>query len=653
MLENYQKNILKILKIRFGTQKEPCGRSFLLPDGSFLKTDEDKGRKNEKGEIAYKPHYTIDNFLGNCIFDYLGKSYEEWRKDDEEEKRKKEELYNLTKKDFEEIYNNVDWDKVGNQYGSPILEEMGAIRLNGYEEHYIVLPNIHIIDQISNAQLNSLTLWLDKFANWNNKDFIRVMSNEDSWEIQEQNYPSNDVDYIIKQIKKYYTTGKLTESLSESGELINVSLTKELKEKLIEKLKEEFKVSKVFTGNSCYLFPDGTYLDVGDAHLNVEFTVIEFLFNNKLIDDEEANLCSLKESFVEIELNCIHCGNDHYKYLAIYKQNQPTTEQYNALKSYDNYQINHHWGYTIEAHESKKLISTTIYYNNELDTLCDKYGHKTAAKIKIRTYYETGKFFVFEENKKSLKEATRNQLLSKSKNGASYKDQNKGSRWLRKSKCQISTKVENYNKIDMNTFWKKDLLSFKLEVVGETDTYEVTIEFNNILNNIQKEVKNAHNAFNRDIVFKALTTSINEGQLKYNCNCKDFQYRLSYFASKNGYKAGAQETRVSDETNPDDKLGAACKHILYVLNNSSWLRNIASVIVNYANYCKDNMEYNYAKYIFPKIFNMQYEKAFDLYKKNIEYDLKTDEATINLSNALGKIRGRIKKGSNKNPIGEK
>ena len=71
------------------------------------------------------------------------------------------------------------------------------------------------------------------------------------------------------------------------------------------------------------------------------------------------------------------------------------------------------------------------------------------------------------------------------------------------------------------------------------------------------------------------------------------------------------------------------------------------------------MEYNYSKYIFPKLYGMDYKKAvqmtLDDYDEegNIKGDLKSDEALINLSNALGKVRGRIKKGSNKNPAAKK
>ena len=71
------------------------------------------------------------------------------------------------------------------------------------------------------------------------------------------------------------------------------------------------------------------------------------------------------------------------------------------------------------------------------------------------------------------------------------------------------------------------------------------------------------------------------------------------------------------------------------------------------------MEYNYGKYIFPKLFGISYEDAvqmtIDDYDENgnPKDNLNSEESLINLSNALGKVRGRFKKGSNKNPASNK
>jgi len=213
--------------------------------------------------------------------------------------------------------------------------------------------------------------------------------------------------------------------------------------------------------------------------------------------------------------------------------------------------------------------------------------------------------------------------------------------------------------MDMNTFWKKDVLNFDIKVKGETDNYVVTVEFNNVLNRIKDKVRHNRNKLELKCIYDAIVEALNSTDVKVNCSCPDFAYRFRVWATKNKYNAGEDENREAKITNPNNDLGTACKHVLCVLNNAGWIKQISSVINNYVNYCKDNMEHNYSRFIFPKIYGMTYNKAvqltFDDYDENSELkdELKSDESEINLSNALGKLRGRIKKGSNKNPIAQK
>lgn len=253
-----------------------------------------------------------------------------------------------------------------------------------------------------------------------------------------------------------------------------------------------------------------------------------------------------------------------------------------------------------------------------------------------------------------LNEATRNALLRKSRNSRHYSGKDTG-RWEAKTKCKVANTTQDYNKIDMDTLWKKDILNFAVKVQGETDNYVVTVEFSKILKRLQDNVKRNKYLFDQKAIYDALVAALNSSDVKVDCTCDDWKYRQAYFASKQGYKAGAAETRPSKITNPRDDLGAGCKHVVCVLNNAKWIKNISSVINNYVNYAKDHMENLYAKYIFPKIYNMDYNKAIQMtisdFKDNGEEkdDLDTSPEIINLSNALGKVRGRIQKGSNKNP----
>lgn len=258
-----------------------------------------------------------------------------------------------------------------------------------------------------------------------------------------------------------------------------------------------------------------------------------------------------------------------------------------------------------------------------------------------------------------INEDTRNELIAKSRKSDAYKDSKKGNRWTRKGMCSVSNSVADYNSVDMDNLFKKGILRFKLNVKGETNTYEVMVLFSNVMDRIQKQVKSHENKMDANIIYQALAQSINSEDVKVSCTCPDFKYRIAYYATKNGTNSGAAENRKSDETNPDDTKGAGCKHINLVLNNTGWLSKIASVIANYINYAKDEMQYIYSKYIFPAVWGMDYDKAvqmsvFDYDEKGeVKDQIESDEATLNLSNALGKVRGRYKKGSNRNPIKDK
>ena len=260
-------------------------------------------------------------------------------------------------------------------------------------------------------------------------------------------------------------------------------------------------------------------------------------------------------------------------------------------------------------------------------------------------------------SKKGLNEATRKDLLINSKGGKKYKYK-QGNRWDAKKQSSIANTVKDYNKIDMNTFWKKDILNLDIKIKGETDDYVVTVEFANILTRIKNKVVQNRNILTIKNIYDSLVEALNSSDVRINCSCPDFKYRFKVWATKNKYNAGEAENREAKITNPNNDLGTACKHILNVLNNAEWIKQTSSVINNYVNYCKDNMEYNYSRFIFPKIYGITYDKAVQLtlddYDENGELKdtLSSDEKVINLANALGRVRGRIKKGQNKNPVAQ-
>lgn len=125
-------------------------------------------------------------------------------------------------------------------------------------------------------------------------------------------------------------------------------------------------------------------------------------------------------------------------------------------------------------------------------------------------------------------------------------------------------------------------------------------------------------------------------------NCPDWKYRQAYNASKDGYNSGPLEIRASNITNPGDTKGAGCKHVNLVLGNVDWIMKVSSVINNYVHYMKEHYERKYADLIFPKLFNMPYQKAVQLNLFDTDDELPGNEDEIRLSNKYGRERTRFR-----------
>lgn len=284
-------------------------------------------------------------------------------------------------------------------------------------------------------------------------------------------------------------------------------------------------------------------------------------------------------------------------------------------------------------------------------------GNKTLAELGIREPARVTESLLLEK--------TRQDLINKSKGGAEYHgDKSKGkNRWERRLHSRVATSVRDYNRIDMNAFWKGDILDFDINVHGETDDYVVRVTFENILKNIQDEVKRNNMKFEFSTVIKSLMKSLNTGDVYVSCTCPDWKYRMDWWAKQGRYDSAVGGATYAPKpegqggaigaNNLDDK-GAGCKHVNLVLGNLSWCMKIASVINNYVKYCKDYMQRNYADYIFPQIYGMPYDKAvqlslFDQEDGSGEGMFLDDKDTMRAATNRGFIgkdeRGKFRKGN--------
>lgn len=257
-----------------------------------------------------------------------------------------------------------------------------------------------------------------------------------------------------------------------------------------------------------------------------------------------------------------------------------------------------------------------------------------------------------------LLEKTRQELIDKSKKSDNYAKNNQGkgkNRWERRLHSSVANTVRDYNQIDMDAFFKADILDFVIKVKGETDNYSVQITFEEALKQIQDEIKRNKGKLEFKCILRALITAFNKGDVYVSCSCPDWYFRQSYWSTQGKYNSGTpQPDNGKAIANPNDSKGGGCKHVNLVLGNLDWLMKVASVINNYIYWAKDNIELQYSRYIFPQLYGMPYDKAIQLTldmfdeKGNLRPEfatdtLKSDENIINMANMMGRVRGRYKK----------
>lgn len=248
---------------------------------------------------------------------------------------------------------------------------------------------------------------------------------------------------------------------------------------------------------------------------------------------------------------------------------------------------------------------------------------------------------------KFLTEASRRDLIDKGKRGDRYsqKNQAKGrNRFERRTHSKIYTNVAQYNNLDMNLFFKHDILLVGIKVIGETDEYITKIKFKGILQEIQREVKNNNNKLEFKSILTSLIRVFNTEDVFVSCTCEDWQYRQAYWATQKNYNSGSPEIRVSDITNPNDTKGSGCKHVMLVLSNMDWIMKVCSVINNYIKYARQSMQRLYADYIFPQIYGVKYDKAVQLDIFDTD-DLDSSPFTLDDANRLGRKSGQFKTGN--------
>lgn len=246
-----------------------------------------------------------------------------------------------------------------------------------------------------------------------------------------------------------------------------------------------------------------------------------------------------------------------------------------------------------------------------------------------------------------LLEDKRSSLLTQSKNGANYVPWNQmfgRNRYHRRKKSKIAPSIKHFNNIDMNKFFKTDILDLLIDVKGETNIYQVRISFVGVLIEIVNELQDRGlDKIDRKCILRALTRAFNTEDVYINCTCPDFRYRFKYWATKNDILVGDPENRPAKITNPNNDKGPGCKHIILCLSDASWLIKIASVIYNYVDYMEKHDERLYQRYIYPALYGHEYEnRQLSIFDQD-EEEMESSEEDIRQANELAREKGRFQK----------
>lgn len=399
-----------------------------------------------------------------------------------------------------------------------------------------------------------------------------------------------------------------------------------------------------------YILQKGKFLDTkgpGDTnhqHLNIANYLTEKYGYNDV--DQNNGSRFMTQVAKAIRVTCWNNGNG-LKGIYLPKK-EITDKQYSAIITFIT-------GIIRKVNGENPLIIATMNGSQQIEyTKSFRLAERVVADIEY--YYQSG---ILEggDMTESLTEDTRTLLINKSKNQGPYKDQSHGkNRFERKKLSKIANTVKQYNKIDMNDLFKNDTLQINVPVIGETDTYEVTIKMEGVIKELAKNIKNNQNKLEFRSVIQAVTKIFNTSDVYVRCTCKDYIYNFEHWNIINNVStAGSDKDPGPGKgiANPNDDKGRGCKHILLVLANTDWLMKVSSTIKNYIFYAADKLRKPFLNVIFPKLYGITADAATEQNLVPEDCNLETDTDIIDTINDWAKNRGKYTKGTNKNPAAGK
>lgn len=488
-------DIIKAVKEKFNASNYPVsGPTYILPDGSFLDIAGTFDPKNSYEDFPC--HAEVEGFLLD-----IGLS-----------------------------------NQVVDVSGSPTLESLGAIRCNDLaDNNFIQLSNI----RPTSDQYESLENWI--YENATHRSELIVATPEF---IQYKKYDPEDVEYIIKRIKRYYTSGNLYENMTE-----NKSLDEAKKKKRKKKKQKALGWWQTFTPDAGNVLMNNAFFN----HTMGNTTTDEFVADMDAAMGEfggDVGSCGMGESFSK---------DEHFYRVEVFNDNIYVGGLFRGLNDLIN-----------------DLYDADDPYYDYLNDPLSELEYKTTFP---KNFDHKDVIFAYKENKyKELEETILDLQYALNEIGWDLKVREiaKPKNIIYEDDEQIAYIVENlkessYNIVEANKHKSKNIKnnSPKTLIWYETESGNKPAKdfYNSLEKNIQQKFKLLLKALednqlpisenrNRRLNHKY---NINELKVTYN-NC---WYRLTYM-SKNNYilLTGFQKKSNKTPDNEVDKAIECCKNYL-------------------------------------------------------------------------------------------
>ena len=244
---------------------------------------------------------------------------------------------------------------------------------------YCVLPN-----HMTSAQYRSLEKWIEWGADSNKEKVIVFVGRDEASQAYyfDETFPED----IIKKIKRYYSSGRLYESIDKNN--------------LLDFMYNNLPLQNEIYYWSTFIMPDGRFINISEIDTGDEWNsaeheeVYNYIYNNNgemFVDDRE----------IVNDLGCIKL-NITYPYIALSDSVRPTPAQYKSLRNWiDN--ASSEFDYEIRSCEDTGSVKYPIAINKWSDYKIYDLGTMDSYDIikAIQKSYSSG---ILESKRNEMKE---------------------------------------------------------------------------------------------------------------------------------------------------------------------------------------------------------------------------------------------------------